>query len=415
MEHSQQLNLKPFSLLIKPVGSRCNIDCTYCFYRGTDELLGGNRHPVMPDHVLDRMIGDYLALAFPTSVFIWQGGEPTVAGLNFFRRVVEKQMAYGRGGQVVANALQTNGYVIDDRWAEFLAEYRFLVGLSLDGPPEIHNHHRITGTGHPTFDRIMKTAETLRRHSVEFNILCMITGRSEDHGRYIYEFLVGEGFEHLQFIPCVDYDPSTGTPSPYNVSPAGYGRFLCDMFDAWYSRDVGRVTVRTFESLVALLAGEEQFSICTMRKRCNHYLVVEKEGDVYPCDFFVSPQYYLGNLCETPLADLFCSDRADSFSRIKCDYPDDCLPCTYFDLCAGGCPKDRLCAGGESFGKVSGLCGGLQLFFGHTAEKMKELAESVRQTHEKASVSDSRSFASVGRNDPCPCGSGKKYKKCCMK
>ena len=414
MKRINNKHIEPFSLLIKPVGSRCNLNCTYCFYQGTDTLLGGNRPPVMSRNVLDRLIGDYLGLGFPTSIFTWQGGEPTLAGLNFYHNVVEGQMAFGHDGQVVANALQTNGICIDDQWSEFLAEYRFLVGLSLDGPPEIHDHYRTTGTCTTSFEKVITAADSMRRYGVEFNILCMITDRSEQYGRDIYRFLVGEGFEHLQFIPCVEYNPESGALSPCNVSPEGYGRFLSDVFDEWYERDTHRVSVRTFESLIARLAGEEHLCICTMRENCHHYLVVEKEGDVYPCDFFVSKPYYVGNICETTIADLFCSKRIHSFSRLKSNYPAQCHECSYLDLCFGGCPKDRLCAGGGEFGSESSLCEGLKLFYSHTHDRMVQLAETVRKNFADIEREKSARYNSIGRNDPCPCGSGKKYKKCCM-
>jgi len=413
--------LKPFSLLIKPVGSRCNLRCNYCFYLGTDEALsrGKKRPAVMPQAVLERMCGDYLGYGFPTSVFTWQGGEPTLAGLGFYRRVVQAQMSHGRNGQAVANALQTNGIQIDREWADFLAEYRFLVGVSLDGPPEVHDHYRLDRKAQPSFDKVMKAIGHLRDAGVEFNILCMITDLSQDLGKKIYRFLVSEGFTHLQFIPCVEYDPATGKPAPQNVTPAGYGRFLCDIFDEWYyNNDIHRVSVRTFDAVVGKLAGARELSLCNFGEKCDHYLVVEKDGGVFPCDFFVEKKYELGNLMDTPLAELYLSNRERSFSEIKGSYPDLCFGCHHLDICLGGCPKDRLTAGGGKFGRPTYLCAGLKAFFDHARDKFQVLADSVRQRRIRASAS---APAAAGlkagvpsRNDPCPCGSGKKYKNCCM-
>ena len=235
-------------------------------------------------------------------------------------------------------------------------------------------------------------------------------------GRDIYRYLVSEGFDFLQFIPCVEYDPVTGEPTPYNVSPLGYGRFLTDVFDVWYERDVGRVNVRTFESLVGRFAGVDELGVCTMGNYCDHYLVVEKEGDVYPCDFFVDPKYNLGSIMETPLVDLYVSDRERAFSQIKGRYAAECRTCRWLDLCFGGCPKDRLCGGGGSLADRTPLCEGLKFFYDHTAERLRSLAETVRMER-AAAVRDMQkaSAGKVGRNDPCPCGSGKKYKRCCMK
>ncbi|MBN2289014.1 MAG: anaerobic sulfatase maturase [Candidatus Glassbacteria bacterium] len=402
--------LKPFTLLVKPVGSRCNLSCSYCFYLGTDEHLGVGRPGVMPAGVLERMVGDYLSYGFPTSAFTWQGGEPTLAGLEFYKKAVELQMAHGRNGQAVANALQTNGVLLDERWAGFLAEYRFLVGLSLDGPQPLHDHYRKDHRGRPTFDRVMAAAALMRRHRVEFNILSMITAKSERLGGEIYRFLVGEGFRHLQFIPCVEYGQADGKPAPQNCSPRGYGQFLCDVFDCWYPGDVGRVSVRTFEGLVALLAGEPRLSICNLGKVCDHYLVVEKDGGVFPCDFFVAEDYLLGNLMDKPLAKIYLSDRERSFAHLKADLPAKCTACRYLEICYGGCPKDRLAAGGGKFGRPSHLCEGLMLFYEHAVSKLQALAESVRQPRESREKT-----ALPGRNDPCPCGSGRKYKHCCLK
>ena len=407
--------IKPFSLLVKPVGSRCNLDCEYCFYLGTDEALAGQRPAVMPLKVLERMCEDYLGYGFPTSVFTWQGGEPTLAGLDFYRQVVKNQMKYGKNGQAVANALQTNGILIDEEWAEFLAEYRFLVGVSLDGPPELHNHYRLDRRRRPTFHKVMQAISALRRHGVEFNILCMITNLSQSKAKEIYRFLVSEGFTHLQFIPCVEYDPATGAPGPQNVTPLGYGQFMCELFDEWYySNDIHRVSIRTFDAVVARLAGEQQLSLCNFGERCDHYLVVEKDGGVYPCDFFVQNKYLLGNLMEKPLAEIYLSNREKSFAQLKKNYPETCRNCAYLWICYGGCPKDRLAAGGGKFGCESYLCEGLKLFFEHAGERLASLADTVRRPGAAvgASVPGTQK---VGRNDPCPCGSGKKYKHCCMR
>ena len=411
---TEQKLLKQFSLLIKPVGSRCNLDCRYCFYQGTDDLLGGGRPPVMTAEVLDRMLADYLSYGFSPSVFTWQGGEPTLAGLDFYNRVVEGQKRFGSDGQLVGNALQTNGMLIDDRWADFLAEYSFLVGLSLDGPPEVHDRYRRTHGDGPSFERIMSASRSLEKYGVEFNILSMITDYSQTMGRDIYRYLVSKGFDFLQFIPCVEYDPVTGDPSPYNVTPEGYGRFLCDVFDVWYERDVGKVNVRTFESLAGRLAGVAEPGICTIGTVCDHYLVVEKEGDVYPCDFFVDPDYYLGNIMETSLLDIYRSDRERAFSRIKSCYSADCRTCRWLNICHGGCPKDRLCGGKGTMADATPLCEGLKLFYNHAGDRLRELSLSIRQQRNLTALADSgNTAATVGRNDPCPCGSGKKYKRCC--
>ena len=437
---------KPFSLLVKPVGSICNLECRYCFYLGTDEELeqgfsagcgqgsdegSGKRPTVMPDDVLEQMVKNFLSYGFPVSSFTWQGGEPTVAGLEFYRRVVELQQKYGRPGQQVANALQTNGFVIDDEWAEFLARYKFLVGLSLDGPQELHDHYRRDRKDKPTWERVISAADVMTKHGVEYNILCMITDQSQNRGAELYRYFTGLGQTFLQFIPCVEYDPVTGDPTPQNCTPQGYGKFMSDVFDEWHKADVGRISVRTFESVVARLAGVNQLTLCNLGTKCNHYLVVEKDGGVYPCDFFVHPRYHLGNLMDTSLAELMQSDRERSFSEIKSQYPESCIKCRHLDFCHGGCPKDRLTAGAGKFGRKTRLCEGLKIFYDHTRERMERLAGMVVQQQRAEAArriqqSQSRApqpqapgspvdmFAGAQRNDPCPCGSGKKFKHCCM-
>lgn len=413
---------KPFSLLIKPVGSLCNLDCDYCFYLGTDSELGYDKHlSVMPDEVLEQLCTDYLGYRFPTSVFTWQGGEPTVAGLEFFRKVVDLQMTLGTGGQSVANALQTNGVLIGREWAEFLRDYRFLVGVSLDGPAEIHDHHRIDRGGGPTWRRVMDGIEHLHDAGAEFNILTMVTALSQAKGREIYRWLVSRGFTHLQFIPCVEYLPGTGEPAPQNVTPEGYGQFLCDIFDEWYhAGDIHRISVRTFDAVVGKLAGHYQLSLCNFGEKCDHYLVVEKDGGVYPCDFFVERRWSLGNIMDKPLAAMFNSDRERSFAELKCSYPEACKSCPHLELCRGGCPKDRLAAGGGKFGKPTYLCAGLKKFFDHTGDRVRELAATVASQRQQPPPPTRPRIAvavggdSLSRNAPCPCGSGKKYKHCCM-
>ncbi|HLA39190.1 MAG TPA: SPASM domain-containing protein, partial [Candidatus Glassbacteria bacterium] len=325
-------------------------------------------------------------------------------------------MKAGRGGQSVANALQTNALVIDGEWAGFLAEYRFLVGVSLDGPAEIHDRFRTDRQGGPTFERVMKGIGHLAENGVEFNILCMITSLSQERGREIYRWLVAQGFSHLQFIPCVEYLPESGKPAAQNVSPEGYGRFLCDVFDEWYyAGDVNRISVRTFDAVVGKLSGQAQLSLCDLGEKCDHYLVVEKDGGVYPCDFFVEQRYRLGSLLETPLAELFASDRQRSFASIKCDWPEACLSCDQVDLCCGGCPKDRLTTGLGRFGRESYLCAGLKMFFDHTRERFQTLVEMVQRQRETPRAPAYAAGGEPRRNDLCPCGSGKKYKHCCLK
>ncbi len=395
--------LKPFSLLIKPAGANCNLRCDYCFYLEKARTYDRPDVRIMPAEVLERTIRGYLAYDFPEHLFTWQGGEPTLAGLGFFERAVALQAEGARKGTVIGNALQTNGLMIDDAWARFLAEHRFLVGLSLDGPGEFHDIYRRDAAGKGSFDRVMAAAETLERHGVAYNILCMIHKGNARAGGRIYTWFVERGFRHLQFIPCLDCD-AAGRPYPFALAPEDYARFLLDVYPLWRENGVGTVSVRFMDSLGhACLHGTHQ--LCTFSPACPRYLVVERTGDVYPCDFFVDPAWLLGNIEERPLDAFFSTPRYRRFAALKATLPRECLQCPVRDLCNGGCPRDRSDRGRHR------ACRSLQKIFGATGPDMMRLTASLQDPGGGSGKARQR----PGRNDPCPCGSGRKYKKCCMR
>ena len=341
----------------------CNARCQYCFYlRVSDEMYTERRHR-MRDEIIEHLVPSFLKLRLPVSVFSWQGGEPTLMGLDFFKRVVELQQQHGTGGQLVGNALQTNGFAIDKDWARFLAQYRFLIGLSLDGPPEIHNHYR--GKSH---HKVMRAARLLREHGVEFSVLCCVSHANAGRGRDIYRWFVEHGFTSLQFIPVVETGPESGTLAEFAVTGKEYGQFLCDVFDEWEKDGVGKVCVRIFDAVLSdALDAPRHF--CPLGERCDSYIVVEHHGDVYPCDFYVHPDQKLGNIMDTELPAFFEHEKAKAFSAAKTAYSDECASCEYLTMCYGGCQKDRL------DGKRSSLCAGYKVFFEHTAAKFAELAK----------------------------------------
>ena len=398
-----------FSVLVKPASADCNLECAYCFYHGrsTDPYRSRGRHLMSPK-VLRAFLRQYMLLAGPTPSFGWQGGEPTLAGLDFFRQVVKLQQRFGVSGQAVGNGLQTNGLLINPEWAHFLAQYNFLVGVSLDGPREVHNHYRYNAAGHGSWQRVMGALGLLHQYGVAFNILAVINNLTAQRPADIYSFFREQGFDFLQFIPCVERDPQSGEMAPFSVTPQQYGDFLCELFDLWWNDGEPEASIRTFENLLAPYLGQDGES-CEHRERCGSYVVIEYNGDVYPCDFFVSKEWWLGNLLDTPLSQIIKSARAEEFSRVKEGPYAECEACPWDFICHHGCPRYRLGADGR-FGQYHYLCSALKQFYTHADGRFRELATRIRLERTRTAMA---SGVRVARNDPCPCGSGLKYKQCC--
>jgi len=402
-----------FQLLIKPASADCNAACRYCFYtRVTDEGMYPDTsvHRMSLD-VLERMTHDLLSYRFQNTIFSWQGGEPTLMGLDFFREAVRLQEKHALPGQVIGNALQTNGMLIDTDWAEFLARYRFLVGLSLDGPQQIHDTYRCKRSGGSTWRDVMQAVELCRRHRVSFNILSVVSDVNQHRAREVYRWLVEQGFDYLQFIPCIELEPGGGRMAPFSASPEGYGQFLCELFDEWYeSGDYRTISIRTFDSVLNYYVTGRS-GMCIFGPTCDVYLVVEHNGDIYPCDFFVRPDMRLGNLMNQLLETFFDNRIHREFAGSKVtDVHPACRACQWWAMCHAGCQKDRVAAGGHD-DKRTYLCESYKRFFAHTRSRFEKLRDDVRR--QRAATAVPRG-AKVGRNDPCPCGSGKKFKQCCM-
>jgi len=393
--------MRPFSLLIKPAGADCNLRCEYCFY--LDRCGGCPESPRrMDDTTLDAMIRSFMATEQPHHVFGWQGGEPTLMGLPFFERVTELQMKHGRRGATVSNGLQTNATLLDDAMARHFAEFRFLLGVSLDGPPELHDRFRRTAAGAPSHAEVLRGIATLRRNRVEFNILVLVSAANVRQGREVYRYLRDEGFLHHQYIPCVEF-AADGRLRPFSVSGPEWGDFLCAVYDEWRAADTRRVSVRLFDSILAYVVDGAR-NACTLGRDCRQYLVVEHNGDVYPCDFFVEPSRRLGNLRADSWETLRASERYAEFGRRKAGWSGQCAACEYLDLCAGDCQKHRPSGGAAA----SVLCPGWRQFYGHALAGLKELAGEIRAQRAAALPR-----GKVGPNDSCACGSGRKHKKCC--
>jgi uncharacterized protein len=361
------------SLLIKPVGANCNLRCDYCFYRHKAGSRPSSTRPRMSNRVLETLISDAMARRADSTTFAWQGGEPTLAGLDFYRLVVQLQMAYGASGQSVCNSLQTNGTLLNEEWVRFLAQYRFLVGLSIDGPADLHNKYRRTSDGSPTYDEVMNSMRLLSKHEVEFNVLALLSEYNVSKPTLLYDFLRDNGVAFMQFVPCVE-PGKEGEPAPYSISPEAYGDFLCALFDMWL-RDYPNVSVRDFDQLL-LRALRKPGCICMHGESCDHYLVVEQNGDVYPCDFFVTPGLLIGNIVNNTLSELEQTCRRRSFAASKSDYGAACAQCDWLDYCHGGCIKHRVVLGGQ-VSNPSYFCKSYRQLFEHSAGKIKDLAANM--------------------------------------
>jgi len=329
----------------------------------------------MSDRVLKNLIAQFVAYSWDYTSFCWQGGEPTLIGLDFYRKVVKYQSLFGLSGQIVENSLQTNGILIDEEWAKFLARYRFLVGVSLDGPPELHDHYRKDHAGHFSYKRVMEGISWLRRYNVDFNILVLLNKRNIQRPKELYNFLISQGFRHLQFIPCVEREPEKDGLAEYSITPTEYGHFLCAVFDEWV-REFPQVYVRDFDDLLtAYVVGE--VPSCSFSSECGKYVVIEYNGDVYPCDFYVEPRWFLGNLVEQPLEKIFASEKFIEFSKRKGKLALECKGCPWVEYCQGGCPRHRT----ELGLKHNYFCPSYKIFFKHAHQhllRLKRLVEKNR-------------------------------------
>lgn len=369
----------PFHLMTKPAGPACNLDCLYCFYVKKAGLFPPGSRCRMDEATLELFVGDYIRAQETSEItFSWQGGEPTLLGVEYYRRAVELQRRYA-GGKQIHNALQTNGTLLDDRWGEFLRENQFLVGVSLDGPRELHDRHRRDRRGGSCYDDVIRGIEVLKKHAVDFNLLTVVSAANAAHPAVVYRALRKTGARFFQFIPLVEREvapaddlaalPAVATATPESVTAEGWGTFMCGVFDEWIRRDVGRVFVRDFDVLLGRWTGQPA-SLCTYAETCGRALALEHDGSVYSCDHYVYESHRLGNLRDTSLADLVDSPFQREFGRAKRDAaPTVCRECEWWTMCHGGCPKHRLDAS-----RVNHLCAGWRRFFGHIDRPMRRMA-----------------------------------------
>ena len=398
------------SLIVKPAGADCNFDCDYCFYLKKSELYPEVKKHRMSVEVLDEMIRQAMQSSGREVSFVWQGGEPTLMGLDFFKKVIKFQKKHGKE-QIVCNAFQTNGYLLNEDWARFFDEYKFLIGLSIDGEACVHNRFRRTAGGELTFKKIWRNLELLKRFNVEFNVLAMVNQESVKYPEKTFNFFLRNEITYMQFIPAVEYG-SNGEIADFSVSPSEYGDFLCRIFDLWYNDGQPYASVRDFDSLLY----KEVYgmsNLCIYENRCGQHVVVEHNGDVYACDFFVEPRWKYGNLMETPLPSLVSKEKCKEFENRKMILLPECKDCRWLEYCYGGCLKYRDLIKSEPEEKFY-FCESYKAFFPYGIPKIRQLAKKVEDLNRFYGDNSSRNVKKkIGRNDPCPCGSGLKYKYCC--
>ena len=426
-----------FHIMAKPTGPLCNLDCHYCFYLEKEKLYPETSSWKMADDVLESHIRQYIeAQKAPVASFAWQGGEPTLLGVDYFRRVVELEKKYA-GGKRIENAFQTNGILLDDAWGEFLAENKFLIGLSMDGPRHLHDRYRVDKGGQPSFDRTMRGLGFLKKHGVEFNTLTVVQKHNSARPLEVYRFLkeVGSGF--IQFIPIVERvaaapnrdglvlispsAPEQARVSDWSVEPLQYGKFLCAIFDEWVRNDVGTHFVQIFDVALGSWVGAPA-GLCVVAETCGAAMAIEHNGDLYSCDHYVYPENKLGNIMDNPLASLVNSPQQQKFGSDKRDtLPRYCRECEVRFACNGECPKHRFIRSPDGEEGLNYLCAGYKLFVKHIDTYMRFMAGELEVQRAPANVmawvraqdAEAQIKRRPGRNAPCPCGSGKKYKKCC--
>lgn len=363
------------SLLLKPASSRCNCSCTYCFYRRVGEEMYPDRTTLMSRATAETVIRKTLSAGAALNSFCWQGGEPLLMGLDFFRDAVAFQKRHARPGLIVENSLQTNGLLLDDAWCEFLRKENFLVGVSLDGPAPIHDVYRKNPEQNGTFAEVMRGIGLMKKHDVPFNILCLLTDRNIQSPVVLYDFFRSEDLKFLQFINCFEKDGSSGALKPFSVRGEETGEFYKKLFDAWFEKDFFDVSIRFFEDILLYRVDGVKASCC-YSPACNGYLVVEHNGECYPCDFFVSREWRIGSLLEDEIGAVLDHPLRLRFASLKAELPEACRECRISPFCMGDCTRFRS-RSGKGEGKISEYCAAIQAVYHHIEPQLPEIQKRV--------------------------------------
>ena len=413
---------REFQIFVKPAGAICNLDCHYCYYLEKELLYPETESFHMPGDLLEEYIVQQIEIApEPAINFFWHGGEPTILGLDYFRKIVELQRKHQPQDRCITNCIQTNGVLLNEEWCRFFAAEGFAVGLSLDGPQALHDRFRVTKGQKPTHKQVMQGYRLLREHKIPVDILCVVHAQNVQHPLQVYRFFKEIKAQYLSFIPLVEMQPSAESWVSHRTVPAdAFGIFLCTIFDEWVRQDIGRIIVQIFEEAARPAYGQDH-SLCIFRSTCGDVPVIEYNGDFYSCDHFVAPEHRLGNIRETPLVTLLESPVQRAFGQAKLDkLPRYCRECEVRAMCNGGCPKDSIIQTPDGDAGLNYLCAGYKRFFKHCRPYVARLAalrragQQPERLMEMVQAEDVKARPKAGRNDPCPCGSGRKYKKCCL-
>lgn len=430
-----------FHVMTKPVGPICNLNCTYCFYLEKEKLFGETEQFRMADDVLENYIQQYISQqSVPEISFAWQGGEPTLLGVDYFRKIVELQTQHANGKKIT-NAIQTNGTLLDDEWCEFLNKNEFLVGLSIDGPPDLHDAYRVDKRDHPSSERVLRGLELLKKHKVEFNTLTVVSRKNSQKPAEVYRYLkeIGSGF--IQFIPLVERDADSVAKNmgldlsqppelqkvernrlvtEWSLIPEDYGQFLVEIYNHWVRHDVGKTFVQFFDVALGNWMGMSG-TLCVFSPTCGTAMALEHNGDLFSCDHYVYPKYKLGNIMNQSIQSMVESKEQRQFGRDKLDkLPKFCQGCSVRFACHGECPKHRFMKTPAGNPGLNYLCPAYKRIFNHMKPTMDIMCQLLRAGRPAAEVMqavaqkpDLAPVATPKRNDPCPCGSGNKFKACC--
>ncbi|MFC2130782.1 anaerobic sulfatase-maturation protein [Bacteroidota bacterium] len=399
--HKRSNSGSAFQLMTKPIGPTCNLDCEYCYYLEKKNLFPSTKNFLMSDEVLESFIRQYIeSQNGPEVNFSWQGGEPTLAGINFFKKVVDLQLKFA-GNKKIGNAFQTNGLLLNDEWGNFLAEYKFFVGISIDGPEKLHDKYRKNFAGKPSFNKVMHGIELLKKYGVEFNTLTVVNDYNSHYPLDVYNFLKSVGSGYMQFIPIVERravkknlslkliaprDSEKAKIMPWSVNALQYGKFLNLIFDEWVRYDVGNIFVQIFDVILANWAGQDP-GLCVFQEICGNATVIEHNGNLYSCDHFVYDRYLLGNILEKSLKTMMNSDRQISFGIDKNNkLPKKCLKCEFLFCCWGGCPKHRILEVEGRNKQLNYFCKGYKLFFSHVKPYMEFMLGEIKNNRTPANV-----------------------------
>lgn len=391
----------PLYVMAKPAGAKCNLACSYCYYLEKEKLSALGSSEKMSNHLLEIYTKQYIASqTAPDILFTWHGGEPLIQPIEFYKKALSFQKRYGRGYNI-ANCLQTNGTMLNDRWCAFLKENNFLVGVSIDGPAPFHDHYRRTRHGKSSFDRVMKGIQLMQKHGVEFNVMGVINDRNVDHPLAFYQFFKQLGCQYIQFSPAVerqlkspdkltlalpDDEERSADLASFSVDAVKYGKFLCAIFDEWVKRDVGKVFVQPFDAALAGWMGQPP-GVCIFGKTCGHAAVLEANGDVYACDHYVFPDYKIGNILNKTLTEMMYDPRQRTFGEDKFNtLPGQCLRCNWLFACNGECPKNRFAKTKEGEPGLNYLCEGYQMFFSHIAPYMEFMKNELLNERPPANI-----------------------------